>query len=231
MDVALSGWRCRARSEPRASIVLLHGIADNRGSWSGTIPWLLHKRFEVIAYDSRANGESEGSACTYGFLEKQDLHRVIDTLEVRPIVLIGTSLGAAIALQEAADDPRVVAVVAAETFSDLRTIAIERAPFYFPRFMVPGAFALAEQQGGFRIDDVSPVRAAASIRAAVLVIHGADDVDTRPDHSRRVYDALAGRKRLIMIVGGRHNQSLSSPETWNEIDRWIDENSRLHPQE
>lgn len=27
--------------------------------------------FDVVAYDSRANGESEGDACTYGFHEKK----------------------------------------------------------------------------------------------------------------------------------------------------------------
>jgi pimeloyl-ACP methyl ester carboxylesterase len=223
VDVALSGWRCRARGEPRATIVLLHGIADNRGSWIGAIDRLTRIGFDVVAYDSRANGESEGTACTYGFLEKQDLHRVIDTIVDRPVVLIGTSLGAAVALQEAADDPRVVAVVAAETFSDLRTIASERAPFYFPRFMLPGAFARAEQMGGFPADAVSPVDAAARVHAAVLVIHGAQDTDTLPDHSRRVYDALAGPKRLLIVPGAHHNQSLSSPETWIEIDRFVDE--------
>ena len=72
----------------------------------------------MIAYDSRAHGDSQGDACTYGFFEKEDLHRVIDTLGPGPVVLIGTSLGAAVALQEAADDRRVSAVVAAETFSD-----------------------------------------------------------------------------------------------------------------
>jgi hypothetical protein len=39
----------------------------------------------VIAYDSRAHGESGGDACTYGFFEKEDLRRVLDVdTDTRP---------------------------------------------------------------------------------------------------------------------------------------------------
>ena len=72
-----------------------------------------------------------------------------------------------------ASDGRVTAVVAAETFSDLRTVATERAPFFFTSGVIARAFLLAEQEGGFRIDAVSPVMAAAEITRPVLLIHGA----------------------------------------------------------
>src|SRR5207253_1295421 len=142
------------------------------------------RRFDVIAYDSRAHGESDGDACTYGFYEKEDLHRVLDSIEPGPIVLIGTSLGAAVALQEAADDRRVTGIVAAETFSDLRTIAAERAPFFFTAGTVRKAFQLAEKEGRFDVDAVSPRSAAARIDAPVLLVHGAADTATPPEHSR-----------------------------------------------
>jgi pimeloyl-ACP methyl ester carboxylesterase len=129
--VQLRGWRCRAAAPRRGTIVYLHGIADNRTSAVGVIQRFVPRGFDIVAYDSRGHGASDGDMCTYGFFEKQDLHRVVDTIDGAPIVLLGTSLGAAVALQEAADDPRVDAVVAAETYADLRTIAVERAPFFF----------------------------------------------------------------------------------------------------
>ena len=136
-------------------------------------------------------------------------------------ILIGTSLGAAIALQEAAGDPRVAAIVAAETFSDLRTVATERAPRFFTQRTIDHAFAIAESQARFQVDAVSPQRAAERIRVPVLVIHGAEDTDTPPAHSQRVFDALPGPKRLILVPGAHHNQSLSGT-VWDEIERWID---------
>jgi dipeptidyl aminopeptidase/acylaminoacyl peptidase len=116
----------------------------------------------------------------------------------------------------------VTAIVAAETFSDLRTVAAERAPFFFTSAIVARAFQLAEQQASFRVDEVSPAAAAAAIRVPVLLVHGAADTDTPPDHSRRVLTALAGPKRLILVPGARHNQSLRG-DVWPEIERWIDQ--------
>src|SRR5207237_306287 len=80
-----------------------------------------------------------------------DLRHVLDRVRPGPILLIGTSLGAAIALQEAAEDPRVSAVVAAETFSDLRTVATERAPRFFTKSAINHAVRLAEQQAHFSV--------------------------------------------------------------------------------
>jgi pimeloyl-ACP methyl ester carboxylesterase len=219
--VRLRGWRCPATGQRQGTIVYLHGIADNRTSSVGLIQRFVPRRFDVVAYDSRAHGESEGDACTCGFFEKEDLHRVLDTIDRGPIVLIGTSLGAAVALQEAADDKRVAAIVSAETFSDLRTIATERAPFFFTTRTIRKAFQLAAEQGRFDVDAVSPQNAAVRIKVPVLLIHGSADTDTRPEHSRRVFEALQGPKRLIIVPGAAHNGSLRS-EVWVEIENWID---------
>ena len=98
----------------------------------------------MLAYDSRAHGESGGDACTYGFYEKKDLSRAIDRLGGGPVLAFGISLGAAVALQSAADDPRIARVVAVSAFSDLRTVAAERAPFFASRGNIAEAFRLAE---------------------------------------------------------------------------------------
>ena len=118
-------------------------------------------------------------------------------------------------------DSRISVVVAAETFSDLRTVATERAPFFFTPALVLRAFQLAERQGHFAVDEVSPVVAASRIRIPVLLIHGEADIDTSPDHSRRVFAALNGPKRLIVVPGAAHNGSLRA-DVWGEIERWID---------
>ena len=219
--VVLHGWRCAASNDARATMVLLHGIADNRSSWRGIIRRFTRQRFEVVAYDGRAHGESGGDWCTYGFREKDDLRHVLDALSPRPVVLIGASLGAAIALQEAAEDSRVAAVVAVETFSDLRTVAVERAPFFLTPSTIRRAFSIAEHLAAFSVDDVSPVQAAGKITAPTLVIHGGADTETPPDHSRRVYAALAGPKRLLIVPEAQHNHSLGGTGVPDAIDQWI----------
>lgn len=221
-EVDLAGWRCRAVGARRGTVIYLHGVADNRASGIDVIQRFVRRGFDVVAYDSRAHGSSTGEFCTYGFYEKDDLRLIIDTLAPGPVVLVGSSLGAAVALQHAARDRRVTAVVAAETFSDLRTIAAERAPSFFTDGAVARAFDIAERRARFRVDDVSPLRAAADITAPVLLVHGADDVDTPPAHSKRVLAALNCPKRLILVPSAGHNQSLNT-QVWQAIDAWLTE--------
>jgi pimeloyl-ACP methyl ester carboxylesterase len=208
VDLTLRGWRCKTTASPRrGTIVYLHGVADNRGSAIGVIKAFRPFGFDVIAYDGRAHGDSEGDRCTYGYYEKRDLQRVLDELELSEVILIGHSLGAAIALQAAAIEPRVRAVVAVSTFADLRTIATEHA-FYYPTWSLGPAFAQAERDGHFVVDEVSPLTAAARIDAPVLLIHGALDRDTLPIHSQRVFAALHAPRRLIIVEGASHNDVL-----------------------
>src|SRR5205807_320551 len=101
--VRLKGWWFHAAGRARGTVVYLHGVADNRGSGLGIADHFLARGFDVGAYDSRAHGESEGLACTYGYYEKRDLSRVLELVEIQPIIVLGTSLGAAVAIQTAAE--------------------------------------------------------------------------------------------------------------------------------
>ncbi|RYD39342.1 MAG: hypothetical protein EOP83_36940, partial [Verrucomicrobiaceae bacterium] len=148
--------------------------------------------------------------------------KVLDTVRPGPVILIGSSLGAAVSLQLAAEEPRISAVVAAESFSDLRTVATDRAPFFFTAGMIEKSFTLAGQEGHFRIDDASPLQAAKFIKVPVMVIHGAADVDTLPGQAQRIHDALSCPKRLMLVPGAAHNQSLNHGKVWTEIESWID---------
>ncbi len=137
------------------------------------------------------------------------------------MVVLGVSLGAAVALQAAADDPRLSAVIAVATFSDLRTVATERAPWVASPSDIEAAFRLAEQQASFQVEAASPVAAAPRIRVPVLLVHGADDQETPPAHSQRVFAALPGDKRLLLVPGAGHNDALSA-EAWREIEDWVE---------
>jgi len=218
--VKLKGWWFHS-AEKRGTVVVLHGGGDNRGATVGAADHFVARGFDVVAYDSRAHGELEGDACTYGFYEKQDLRRVLDRASTAPIVLIGISMGAGIALQAAAEDRRVAAVVALSSFSDLRTAAIERAPFFASKGNLAEAFKLAEDAGKFRVDDVSPVAAAPRIQAPALIIHGDHDEETPHAHSQRIFAALHEPKRLILVPNAGHNNVLDAG-LWREIDSWLD---------
>ena len=220
--ITLRGWRFPAQGVRRGMLVYLHGSADNRASGIGFAQRFVPQGFDVVAYDSRAHGDSGGKACTYGYFEKRDLAAVLDATGATSVVAFGTSLGGAVALQAAAEDPRIVGVITLSAFADLETVVRERAPFFATRREVDGALRLAEQRGGFRVSEVSPRAVASRVRAPVLVIHGARDRATPPSHAKAIFDSLAGPKELLLVPDRGHDDVLADPSTWSRIDAWLD---------
>lgn len=219
--IRLRGWLFR-RSGPRQGlIVYLHGISDNRRGGGPMAERLVPQGWDVLAYDGRAHGESGGEYCTYGFHEKQDLLRALDAVGHERVVLFGSSLGAAVALQAAPLDPRIRGVIAEAPFASLDSIVRDRAPWIATRREVDAALRLAAQRGSFRVEEVSPEAAAARIRIPVLLIHGERDRETRPEHSRRIAAALAGPKRLLVVPGAEHRNALAGREAWDVIEAWL----------
>lgn len=220
----LEGWVFRAAGERRGLVVYLHGIADNRQSGVGIAERLVPRGYDVLAFDSRAHGRSSGEACTYGYRERHDVSRALDAVGAWRAILLGHSLGAAIALQAAAVDRRIEGVVAASAFSDLPTIVLERSRwFILPESYVEDALARAGELGGFPPAEASPVGLAPRIDAPVLLLHGEDDFKTPPDHSRRIYEALGGPRRLVVLPGVGHDDILGHDEVWREILAFLEE--------
>jgi len=218
----LEGWLFRP-AHARAALVYLHGIGDNRESGIGVAKRLVPRGYAVLAFDARAHGRSTGPACTYGALERHDVSRALDALHVSRAILLGHSLGASVALQAAAIDPRVSAVVAASPFSDLRSIVEERAGwFHLPRRYVRDALARAGELGGFPPDEASPVALAPSVHVPVLLLHGALDRKTPPAHSLRIAAALPSPPVLRVLPGIGHDEILGRDEAWREIDAFLD---------
>jgi pimeloyl-ACP methyl ester carboxylesterase len=220
--VRLKGWRFPAQGARRGLVVYLHGFGDDRRGGTGIAQRFTPRGFDVIAYDSRAHGQSEGACCTYGCAEKRDLARVLDREAGGPIVLLGGSLGGAVALECAADDPRISLVVAIAAFSDLRSVVEDRKPFFATRGQMESALEIAARDGGFRLADASPVALAPRIRCPVLLVHGVEDRDTPPEHSKRIYAALTGTKELILVPRMHHNDPVDEA-TWKRIEAAVND--------
>lgn len=220
----LEGWLLRASGDERRGLVVyLHGIADNRQSGLGAARRLTRRGWDVLAFDARAHGRSGGAACSYGYHERHDVSRALDALQAPSAVLLGHSLGAAVALQAAAVDPRVAAVVAASTFSDLPTIVRERARWFrLPADFTEAALRRAGELGGFAPAEASPLALAPRVAAPVLLLHGAEDWKTPPEHSRRVAAALGGPHQLVVLPGVGHDEILGREEAWREIEAFLD---------
>ena len=224
--IALDGWLFSPAGQPRGVMVLVHGKDINRQHFVSHAQRFLDERLAVVAFDQRAHGRSTGEFVTYGAKEVGDLRLVIDVALAKwgrelPVVLVGESLGAAVALQTAAVDSRVRVVVAGASFADLTTVIDDHAPAILGKDARAKAIDVAEHAADFHVADISPERSARQITVPTLLLHGSEDTYLPLRHSLRIYEALAGPKELVRLEGVDHIGILLCEQAWTAIDRFV----------
>jgi alpha-beta hydrolase superfamily lysophospholipase len=170
--------------------------------------------------DARAHGESGGGMATFGWLERRDTRAIVDALcaaeAPRNLFALGSSMGAAIALQSAAVEPRIVGVVAESSFSDLREVTYDYAglhwsPWVGKTFFRPGTWTVifaAQKEGGFSVDDVSPEKSVSVRPFPVLLICDQLDHIIPCRHTRRIFKAATGPKELWEVPYADHASAI-----------------------
>jgi len=238
----LRGWKVRPKNPNGNWVLLFHGVADNRVGVIGQSEFLLRAGYGMVMMDARPHGASGGPVATYGWLERNDTRAIIDALLSDPslhgvqsypvspsssltspnssasstssfhIFALGESMGAGIALQSAAADPRIEAVVAEASFANLREAAYDYAglrkyPWLGKTLFAPGTWTLLyrdEKLAGFPVAEVSPLKAVASRAFPVLLICDENDDALPCRHSEMIYAAARGPKQLWVVPGAFH---------------------------
>jgi fermentation-respiration switch protein FrsA (DUF1100 family) len=227
--VELRGWKIRAHSPNGNWILLFHGVSDNRTGDLGHAEILLRHGYSVVMMDSRAHGESGGGMATYGWKERYDTVAITNALysteSVQHLGALGVSMGAAIALQSAAAEPRILAVIAEDPFAELREVSYDYGGLHFSPLLGKTLFRPATivamdeiaKAGGFSPDDVSPVKAVAARPFPILLICGTNDRTIPCRHAEKIYRAARGPKELWIVEGAQHASALGrAPEEYED---------------
>ena len=109
-------------SGPGTPLVFVHGNGGNLTQWSAQLAHFRRSR-RAIAYDLRGMGRSDvpvnGEYTIDGMVD--DLHRLVNALNVDTFVLVGHSYGGAVVAAYAAHHPeRVAGVVFADAAGDIK---------------------------------------------------------------------------------------------------------------
>ena len=103
--VALAVHEWSGTGGTRKTVIGVHGLTANHKCWE-PMAEVLAPDYRLIAYDLRGRGDSDKPATGYGLAaHSRDLAALLDHFGVRSTVLMGHSLGAAIALRFAVDHP------------------------------------------------------------------------------------------------------------------------------
>ena len=209
----MTGWLFLSEADAPA-ILACGGYRGKRSDLLGISSALWRAGFNVLLFDYRGHGDLSTDdsrngtrhPVTLGYRELADARAALrflrDRFPAAPLGVIGFSMGAAIALMVAAHEPAVRAVIADSPFSTQREIVRYRlhrlAGPLASRWTAPVGDAIItladrrlRRRLGFRFADVSPLRDVRRLSQPLLLIHGEQDRDVPPEHSRRLAAAAA----------------------------------------
>lgn len=207
------------RPENRSRVaVMCHGFTSCR---YGMLPYAalyLKRGFSVIIYDHRNHGDSGKARTSMGYYEKYDLKSVVDWCYERfgedvRLITHGGSMGAATVLYHLTIDDRIVCAVEDCGYSSFREQMMHMAvnKYKLPAFPSIQLIRLFIRLiCGFDLNTVRPIDGAANSRTPILFIHGEEDDFVPTWMCRKMYDARTGPKRLFLVPGAGHAESIDT---------------------
>lgn len=212
--VHLHGWFFENQTTT-ATLVFFHGNTGNIGD----VDWLgqrFHERgFNVLLFDYRGYGASEGEESETGLYADGDaaVAFLINEKRVRPdqIILYGQSLGTTV-VADVASRRDLGAVILESGPSSASSMAGHALPWLPQRlhFLGKNRFESAQKL--------------AKVKAPVLISHGDPDPVVPTSEGRLLYAAANEPKRLLIFPGAGHNVFGSAGDSYlNQLIDFINQ--------
>jgi len=221
----LHGWFLPSKGPAKATILFLHGNAENISTHIGAVYWLPKQGFNVYLYDYRGYGKSEGELNIDTAIS--DVSTVIAQLSKRDdvddskLIVFGQSLGAAIAANAVAQNQanfNIAALVMESGFSDFRNIAREKLSesWITWAFQWPLSLTITNKY--------SPQTALSSIsKIPVLIMHGDNDKVIPLEHGKLLYESASQPKELWIIPNGKHTAATTLKSYRIKLIKYFDD--------
>ncbi len=197
----LHGWWCRPETPGAAvsattEMVLLwfHGNAGNLSQRAGLMLELAGIPAQVFIVDYRGYGRSSGRPNEKGlYRDARAAWRYLREdggVDAERIVILGKSLGGAVAVDLAAEvDP--AGLIVESSFTSIPEMAAHHYPF-IPRWLVRTKMDSLSKIGG--------------VDCPILVIHSPADEVVPFVHGERLFEAASGDTRFLEVPGAGHNE-------------------------
>jgi uncharacterized protein len=176
------------------AILYFHGNAGDLSGWQFVAQDFVAAGFNILLIDYRGYGKSTGSISENGFyLDADAAYNYLireKGFEPKRIIIYGRSVGTGVAV-EMARKKLCKGLILESPYSSLRKLANEKVPFFFPSLYMRYSFNNLE-----KINE---------IKCPIVFLHGNIDEIIPAAHSKRLFEKFKGKKRMILIKGGSHN--------------------------
>jgi fermentation-respiration switch protein FrsA (DUF1100 family) len=191
--LTLQGW-FTPPEDGAPVVIVFNGNAGNRGDRIPLATGLADNGFGVLLFDYRGYGGNQGRPTESGLGCDAIAAAAWVRLEApdHPVVYVGESLGAAVAIELALDHPPAVLVLRSP-FTSLADVAAHHYWFLPVRALL--------------WDEYPSIDRIAKVATPTLVIAGSADSIIPIDQSQAIYAALPQRKELLVIDGADHNDA------------------------
>jgi dipeptidyl aminopeptidase/acylaminoacyl peptidase len=191
--IMLRGWHVPSQKKTGKTLILLHGYPADKGDILPALAF-LQKEFNLLLFDFRYLGQSDGNYSTAGAKEVEDLLAAIRFLKTRGITEVGVwgfSMGGAVALMAIEKAPEIRAVVAESSYASLSDMALQ---FFKVRLInYPIAYLIglwAKLFLGIDLRDASPAERIRSSAIPILITHSSADAVIPFSQAKSLQQAL-----------------------------------------
>lgn len=212
--LTLRGWFIPA-NPARGTVIFCHGHAGSMDPDVTYVPWFNEAGLNVLMFNFRAHGHSEGNRVSLGYFERQDLLGAIDYLQNQGIMEVGVmgfSMGGAVGLATAAQNEAIRAVISdgglARLEGAIRGWGLERGlPHWLALTIAKLIIAVAGWRLGVRLTEADPIRWVAHITPrAVFFIHGDQDPFVTIADVETLYAKSGEPKALWRVAEAQHRR-------------------------
>lgn len=184
-------------------ILYFHGNAGDLSGWQFVSEDFTAHGYNFLIIDYRGYGKSSGKISEKGFYRDAEAAYTFlvqeKGYELDNIIVYGRSIGSGVAVDLASRYP-VRGLILESPYSSLGKLANEKLPFLFPSLYLR-----------FRFNNLEKIK---NVKAPVILLHGGNDSLIPSSHSERLLKKITGKKKLILIKEGAHND-LNSFEEYN----------------
>src|SRR5258706_1983681 len=213
-SAVLKAWYIPSDNQQNFIVLVLHDLNESRISGLGLAQALQSRNIDVCLMDLRAHGSSWGNEFSPGPLAVDDVRRVIDKLfedyYLERLAILGIGTGAAIAIETAAVDDRVSAIVLQSPFLSLDKYVQRR---YRQKWgILNSAYSYVtnkrlKKQLGYSPEKLNLPDICEYIFIPTLVIAGSNDAEIPYVESMSVSEASGSdMKNFITIKNASHDE-------------------------